>query len=113
VCLRLRLVCALTHLLVHLGPGGSPVNGQEEELPRPDSLKYSRHISSHIGEHLSLGLGLGPRLGVRARVNDSVHINIQVVKLGEREVGCIGVGEAAVDWDWGVLDVLGMLLKNV
>jgi len=102
-----------THLLVHLGPRGSPIDGQEEELPRSDSVKYSSHISSHIGEHLSLGLGLGPRLGVRARVNDPVHIDVQVVKLGEREVGCIWVGVAAVDWDWGVLDVFWMLLKNV
>ena len=72
---------ARAHLLVHLGARRDAVDGHEEHLARAHGANDAVNVARDRGKHLSLRLGRGAVLRVHARVDDAVHVEVQVVEL--------------------------------
>ena len=68
-------------LLVHLGPRRHAVYRHVEQLARPHDGEQAVDALEDGDHHLVLVPGRGFVLGVRARVDDAVHVEIQIVKL--------------------------------
>mmetsp|Transcript_57280 Transcript_57280/g.138394 ORF Transcript_57280/g.138394 Transcript_57280/m.138394 type:complete len:222 (+) Transcript_57280:564-1229(+) len=66
-------------LLVHLGAGGHPVDGHVQDLAGADDVEDAVDVLEDGEVHLLLGGGGGKVLGVAGRVDDAVHIQVEVV----------------------------------
>ena len=72
-------------LLVHLGAGSHSVHGHEKNLSRLDHAKQNLQVMENVREYFLLG---DPEVGVvvvrvGAGVDDPVHVQVQIVKLGD------------------------------
>eukprot|EP00968_Pinguiococcus_pyrenoidosus_P005029 scaffold327_cov257-Pinguiococcus_pyrenoidosus.AAC.6 len=68
-------------LLVHLGARRHSVDGQEEQAARPHRVEEPVHVVAHVAKHLLFRLRSRSILRMRARVDDPVHVDVQVVEL--------------------------------
>mmetsp|Transcript_20651 Transcript_20651/g.43398 ORF Transcript_20651/g.43398 Transcript_20651/m.43398 type:complete len:218 (+) Transcript_20651:1816-2469(+) len=103
---RRQPLCLLTRpetassLLIHLGPGSHPVDGQVENLPGPYDFVKAIDVSKYLFEHFRFieDGDLVFVIAVRAGVDDAVHVEVEVVDWGDG-----GGGTKAPVEDVGVL----------
>mmetsp|Transcript_13158 Transcript_13158/g.33917 ORF Transcript_13158/g.33917 Transcript_13158/m.33917 type:complete len:226 (+) Transcript_13158:1951-2628(+) len=94
-------------LLVHLGARGHAVDGHVDDLLRADDADKAVEVQENVLVHVLLVLRRRPVLGVAARVDDAVHIEVQVVKVS---IGCIFV---EIDWHHTSIHLHGLPLDRV
>ena len=80
------------------------VNGHVEQLPWPDNGKESVNALEDGDHHLVLVLGSRLVLRMCARMNDSVHVQVQIV-----ELHLVGIGFRTVHR--GTNTVNGLMLQ--
>ena len=76
--------------MVHLGARRDTVDGHEEELLGLDLAEQMLDVVEDLDEHLIFGKPcLGGRVGVvvGAVVNDTVHVEVEVIELGNAVFG--------------------------
>lgn len=56
-------------------------NSDHEKLARPHHVHDSFSVGKHLEHHLLLSLGGRFVFRMRARMNDSVHVEVEIVKL--------------------------------
>ena len=66
-------------LLVHLGSGRHTVDSEVDHLSGLDNFDDFVSVEKNVFEDLLLALGLGPVLRVRTRVDNAVHVEVEVV----------------------------------
>ena len=66
-------------LLIHFSPGRYTINRQIEQFPWSHGSKEAIHVATDILVHFLLGGWLRPLLGMGAGVDDSVHVDVEVV----------------------------------
>ena len=95
-------------LLVHLRARRDTVDGHVQHLAGAHHRHEAVDVKADVGKHLVLGLGGRDVFRVHARVDDAVHIEVQVVKLD-----AVGVGLRQVHRHRDASHGRGLLLEHV
>ena len=95
-------------LLIHLGPRRDAVDGHVQQLPRADHGEEPVDVVEDALEHLFLGGWRRAILRVEARVDDAVHVEVQVI-----ELLAVGVGPGAVHGHLHAVHVPRLVLDDI
>ena len=80
-------------LLIHLRPRSYPINGHVEQLARPHDGHQTINVLKNLRHHLILVLRGRLVFRVAARMDDSIHVEVEIVKLI-----IVGIGCSEIDW---------------
>ena len=95
-------------LLVHLRPRRDAVDGHVQQLAGADHGEEPVDVVEDALEHFFLGGWRRAVLGVEARVDDAVHVEVEVI-----ELGAVGVGPGAVHRDDVAVMVPRLVLDDI
>lgn len=86
-------------LLVHLGPWRNTINRQVEQLPRPDDVDDLIDIFEDVIALFLKIAGLFDvfSLGVAGRMDESVHIDVEVIDIGVATFEGLGLGLSRIE----------------
>lgn len=88
-------------LLIHLSSWGNSINGQVEQLPRPNDVDDLIDVLEDVVALFLEIAGLFDvfSLGVAGRMDESVHVDVEVIDVGVATFEGLGLGLSRIEQD--------------